>query len=140
MLKEIATVIDYSNGVATVSCQRKHACGHCAAKSTCGTAALSTINGEHQQHQLQVSSLQPLKKGQLVEIGLWEKTLLHSAWWAYGIPLLIVLSVTILANLFTNSEGITAIIILTTLAIYFACLRLFLKRKNYQITILKILS
>ena len=83
MLRENAVVLDYANGIAKVKCQSQSACGQCAAKSGCGGNSLSELNGKRGEHIFSVASLMPLRAGQIVEIGLEEKSMLLSALLTY---------------------------------------------------------
>ncbi|MGQ0286308.1 SoxR reducing system RseC family protein [Pasteurellaceae bacterium 22721_9_1] len=128
MITEKAIVIDYQAGIATVQCQSKTACGSCSAKQACGAAALSELNGENTHHIFTLPCITPLKKGQIVEIGLSESAVLFSALLLYVIPLITLLCTTLIsAHLFDN-ELISAIFILFCTALSFFAIRIYAKK------------
>ncbi|MDQ6579336.1 MAG: SoxR reducing system RseC family protein, partial [Haemophilus parainfluenzae] len=81
MLKESAVVMSYDveTGLAKVKCQSQSACGACSAREACGTASLSELNGKRGEHIFTLETITPLRAGQMVEIGLEEKSMLFSA-------------------------------------------------------------
>ena len=87
MMRSLATVVAVEPGVITVSCQQQTSCSHCASQDSCGTGAVSkAIPGR--SHQLTIATEAKVAKGDLVEIGLPEKSMLHSAALVYLLPLL----------------------------------------------------
>lgn len=83
MLKESAVVIAYQSGIAQVKCQSQSACGSCVAKSACGSAALAELNGTGTEHFFEVETLTPVKAGQIIEIGIMERSLIASSLLVY---------------------------------------------------------
>lgn len=86
MIKEWATVVSWQNGVALVSCDIKASCSSCASRAGCGSRVLNKL-GPQTTHTLSVPSEQPLVKGQKVELGIAEASLLGSAMLVYLSPL-----------------------------------------------------
>lgn len=86
MIKEWATVVSWQNGVALVSCDVKASCSSCASRAGCGSRVLNKL-GPQTTHTLSVPSEQPLMKGQKVELGIAEASLLGSAMLVYLSPL-----------------------------------------------------
>ena len=86
MIKEWATVVSWQNGVALVSCDVKASCSSCASRAGCGSRVLNKL-GPQTTHTLSVPSDQPLVKGQKVELGIAEASLLGSAVLVYLSPL-----------------------------------------------------
>lgn len=86
MIKEWATVVSWQNGVALVSCDVKASCSSCASRAGCGSRVLNKL-GPQTTHTLSVPSEQPLVKGQKVELGIAEASLLGSAMLVYLSPL-----------------------------------------------------
>ena len=82
MIKEWATVVSWQNGVALVSCDVKASCSSCASRAGCGSRVLNKL-GPQTTHTLSVPSEQPLVKGQKVELGIAEASLLGSAMLVY---------------------------------------------------------
>lgn len=87
MIKEWATVIDWDNGMAQVSCDVKTSCNSCSSRAGCGTRVLNKL-GPQTSHTISVPSEQPLVAGQKVELGITENSLLGSAMLVYMSPLL----------------------------------------------------
>ncbi|HEX4503636.1 MAG TPA: SoxR-reducing system protein RseC [Scandinavium sp.] len=87
MIKEWATVISWSNGLAQVSCDVKSSCSSCSSRAGCGSRVLNKL-GPQTEHTLSVSSAEPLVVGQKVELGISEGSLLTSAMLVYMTPLL----------------------------------------------------
>lgn len=132
MLKERAVVIGYESGIATVKCQSQSACGQCAAKNSCGTSALSELNGELGEHIFTVESLTPLRVGQRVEIGLAEKSMLFSALLMYIVPLFTLVAATLLSSYVSENELARTILILFLTALSFAIVKRFSRKLDNQ--------
>ncbi|MTH45814.1 SoxR-reducing system protein RseC [Intestinirhabdus alba] len=86
MIKEWATVVDWQDGLATVSCDVKASCSGCASRVGCGSRVLNKL-GPQTTHTIVVPSAQPLTPGQKVELGIAEGSLLGSAMLVYLTPL-----------------------------------------------------
>lgn len=129
MMIEQAKVLDYYNGIATVQCFAKSGCGGCAGNSHCGTKALSALAGEKIAPQMRLSVSQPLAAGDLIEIGLAEKSLLLSVFWLYLIPLCAVIGSALFLSLWIDHELWVAFgVLLSTLAT-FAIVKTVMQRK-----------
>ncbi|NLS12845.1 transcriptional regulator [Vibrio sp. SM6] len=70
-----------------VSCQQQTSCQSCASNHSCGTGIVTKAIG-NKTHQWRLHTKNPLKVGQIVEIGLPEGPLLQSALLVYLLPLL----------------------------------------------------
>ncbi|OOF81016.1 SoxR reducing system RseC family protein [Rodentibacter caecimuris] len=144
MLKESAVVIGYENGVAKVKCQSQSACGQCAAKNSCGTSSLSELNGKRGEHIFNVETMMPLREGQVVEIGLAEKSMLFSALFMYIVPLVTLLIATLLSDYISENELIRALIILLFTALSFVFIKHYTKKRGgqteFQPVLLRVLS
>ncbi|OOF69846.1 SoxR reducing system RseC family protein [Rodentibacter caecimuris] len=132
MLKELAEVVSYQSGVATVKCRSQSACGQCMAKNHCGTSALSELNGKTSEHIFILESITPLKVGQIIEIGIEEKSMLFSALLLYIIPLFTLLSTTILTSYWFESELIRTGFIFFSTALSFVVIKIFTKHFSLQ--------
>lgn len=144
MLKESAVVISYENGIAKVKCQSQSACGQCAAKNSCGTSSLSELNGKRGEHIFTVETMMPLREGQIVEIGLEEKSMLFSALLMYIVPLAVLLLTTGLSHYISENELSRALIIFLFTAISFAFIKRHTKKlgrqTEFQPILLRVLS
>ena len=87
MMRSLAQVIAVQPGEITVSCQQQTSCGSCASRDSCGTGIVSkALPGR--QHQIKITTDKPAKVGDMVEIGLSERSMLRSAALVYVLPLL----------------------------------------------------
>ncbi|WP_036823304.1 SoxR reducing system RseC family protein, partial [Photobacterium sanctipauli] len=87
MMRSLATVVAVGNNELTVSCQQQTSCGSCAAQNSCGTGIVTkAIPGR--SHLVKIATQIPAKVGDVVEIGLSERSMLHSAVLVYVLPLL----------------------------------------------------
>lgn len=144
MLKESAVVIRYENGIAKVKCQSQSACGQCAAKNSCGTSSLSELNGKRGEHVFTVETMMPLREGQIVEIGLEEKSMLFSALLMYIVPLAVLLLTTGLSHYISENELSRALIIFLFTAISFVFIKRYTQKlgrqTEFQPILLRVLS
>lgn len=69
-----------------LSCDQQTSCNSCASQKSCGTGVVSKAIGKKSLHWHLVTK-KIVKEGQVVEIGLPEKSLLQSAAIVYLIPL-----------------------------------------------------
>lgn len=132
MLTENAQVLSYANGIATVQCQSQSACGHCVAQQGCGNSVLAELTGKPGSHILTVESLIPLKAGQMVQIGLPEKSLIFTALLMYIVPLATIILTTLLTEGLALSELTRALLIFISTALAFVGVRRYSKRLNQQ--------
>ena len=144
MLRESAVVISYENGIAKVKCQSQNACGQCGAKNSCGTSSLSELNGKRGEHIFNVETLMPLREGQIVEIGLEEKSMLLSALLMYVIPLLTLLIATMLSDYIIDNEILRTILIFGLTALSFIFVKSYSRKlgqqTEFQPVLLRVLS
>ncbi|UXN36804.1 SoxR reducing system RseC family protein [Avibacterium paragallinarum] len=123
MLKESAVVIAYQSGIAQVKCQSQSACGSCVAKSACGSAALAELNGTETEHFFEVETLTPVKAGQIIEIGIMERSLIASSLLVYFFPLLTLVISTLIADKLFQTEIEQGIFMLFCTALAFCVVR-----------------
>ncbi|MDN3608186.1 SoxR reducing system RseC family protein [Vibrio ostreicida] len=69
-----------------LSCEQQTSCNSCASQKNCGTGIVSKALGNKSLHW-HLSTHKLVKEGQVVEIGLPEKSLLQSAAVVYLVPL-----------------------------------------------------
>ncbi|MGF1680784.1 SoxR reducing system RseC family protein [Photobacterium minamisatsumaniensis] len=87
MMRSLATVVTVGKNELTVSCQQQTTCGSCAAQSSCGTGIVTkAIPGR--SHLVKLDTKTRAQVGDVVEIGLSERSMLHSAMLVYLLPLL----------------------------------------------------
>ena len=144
MLRESAVVISYENGIAKVKCQSQSACGQCAAKNSCGTSSLSELNGKRGEHIFNVEILMPLREGQIVEIGLEEKSMLLSALLMYIVPLLTLVLSTLISDYISHNEILRTKLIFFSTAISFIVVKIYSRnlaqKTEFHPTLLRVLS
>lgn len=132
MITESAIVIAYQNGVATVKCQAKSACGSCAAQNGCGTAALSELTGERGEYIFEIPTITALNVGQWVEIGLSERALLHSMLLLYALPLCVLLLATLISASCFNAEWLSALFIVLCTALSYWGVHTYIKKYRHK--------
>jgi len=87
MMRSLATVVAVDPGIITVTCQQQTSCGHCASRDSCGTGIVSkAVPGR--SHLVKIATRTRVSIGEVVEIGLSEQSMLHSAILVYVLPLL----------------------------------------------------
>lgn len=129
MIIEQASVLHYQNGIATIQCFAKSGCGSCAAKG-CGTKVLSALAGEKSAPQFELSVEQPLQKGDLIEIGILENSLLQSVLWLYALPLFTLIVTTLLFSAWFENELLVAMAIFVSVLVTFFCVKTMIKRQK----------
>ncbi|KAE8176207.1 SoxR reducing system RseC family protein [Photobacterium carnosum] len=87
MMRTLATVVAVDTGHITVSCQQQTSCGHCASSDSCGTGIVTKAM-PGRSHQINIDTKEKVLLGQVVEIGLSERSMLSSALLVYMLPLL----------------------------------------------------
>jgi len=87
MMEEIARVVDYQQGWATVEVELKSACNHCASSENCGTSTIAKAFSVHTQ-RFSLPSDKPCRSGDLLKIGLPESVIIKAAALVYLSPLL----------------------------------------------------
>lgn len=86
----------------------------------------------------------PLREGQIVEIGLEEKSMLLSALLMYVVPLLTLLIVTMLSDYISDNEILRAILIFGLTALSFILVKSYSRKlgqqTEFQPVLLRVLS
>lgn len=144
MLKEVAEVVAYQEGIATVKCRSQSACGKCMAQKHCGTSALSELNGKRGEHIFTLACITPLKVGQRVEIGIQEKSMLFSAFLLYLVPLFTLVFATLISHYWWENEWLRVGFIVFLTALSLVLIKIFTQRleleKEFQPVLLKVLG
>ena len=127
-----------------MKCQSQSACGACSAREACGTASLSELNGKRGEHIFTLETITPLRAGQMVEIGLEEKSMLFSALLMYIVPLFTLLVATLLSSYISENELIRAILIFILTALSFVMVKRYTRKLDqqteFQPVLLRVLS
>jgi sigma-E factor negative regulatory protein RseC len=111
------------------SAQRKTSCGHCVARSSCGTSVLSKVLGRRAPTLVAHNPI-GAKPGDRVVIGLHNAALVRGSVAVYLVPLLTMLAGALVgeALLAGAGDGPVVLLGLTGLAIGFAWVRRFARR------------
>ncbi|MGQ1888949.1 SoxR reducing system RseC family protein [Thermophagus sp. OGC60D27] len=106
------------------------ACASCHAKGVCTAADL-------QEKIIDVSSDHAYASGQRVILVGERRLGLQAAWWAYILPLLLMLGTLIITFSLTNDENISGLLTLAILIPYYLLIKIFNKRflKTFSFTI-----
>lgn len=97
-----------------ISCEQQTSCSHCASQKNCGTGILSKAVG-NKSHQWALKTDKDVKTGQIVEVGLPEKSLIQFASVVYILPLMMLIAGAIIgqwliAPSFGHGEGVTILV------------------------------
>ncbi|GGP40577.1 sigma E factor positive regulatory protein RseC [Shewanella saliphila] len=87
MMEEIARVVDYQQGWATVEVELKSACNHCASSENCGTSTIAKAFSVKTQ-RFSLPADKPCQEGDLLKVGLPESVIIKAAALVYLLPLL----------------------------------------------------
>jgi len=87
LIEEQARVLKAEDGRVLVETQRSSACGHCSAKSGCGTHVLQKALGK-KRNLFYVNSNLPVVEGDFVILGLHEEALVRGSTLLYLFPLI----------------------------------------------------
>ncbi len=86
MMEEIARVVDYQQGWATVEVELKSACNHCASSENCGTSTIAKAFSVKTQ-RFSLPADKPCQQGDLLKVGLPESVIIKAAALVYLLPL-----------------------------------------------------
>ena len=126
------TVERVENGRAYVRILQASACSSCQAAKLCRSS-----ESKEKVIDIPLSSRQTVSAGQSVQIEGTTSQGLKAVWWAYTLPLILVVVSLFLFVYLTDSETFSAVLSLIVLAFYFAVLY-FLRDKFSQILSFKI--
>lgn len=110
-------VIQSLNNQTTVQIVSQSACASCHAKSACTAADL-------QEKLIDVVSTESFAPGQPVMLIGNQKLGLKAAWWAYVLPVILVLSTLIISFAVTQQENLSGLLALIVLVPYFIIIKL----------------
>lgn len=114
MVEEQAIVVSIDQSGVWVETQRQSACGSCAAKKGCGSAALEKMFG-NKRNIVRVIGELPVKIGDHVVVGLEEDALVKGSMLVYALPILLIilfgyLGETILSGLLSMNSELASIL------------------------------
>lgn len=110
-------VIQSLNNQTTVRIVSQSACASCHAKSACTAADL-------QEKLIEVETNETYSPGQQVMLIGNQELGLKAAWWAYVLPVALVLITLILSFAITQSENVSGLLALLVLVPYFIIIKL----------------
>jgi sigma-E factor negative regulatory protein RseC len=102
MIEQIATVTAIEGDSAWVETQRQSACGACAMNKGCGAGLLAKALG-FKTPRLKVTHSHDIEVGDSVVIGIDEQALVRGSFVTYMMPILIMLSLSMLGEGITSS-------------------------------------
>jgi sigma-E factor negative regulatory protein RseC len=119
-----------------LTCEQQTSCQSCSSKSSCATGQISKAIGA-KQHQWYLSTEQTLQVGDVVEIGLSEKTLLSAAAWVYLLPILALfvgaaVGQVVAETWFQGSELVVILLSFTCALVSFQLLSRKFKRQKFE--------
>lgn len=104
MIEATARVVEAGAGYAILELQRASACGSCHSQTSCGSAALAKVWGNKSLRVRAISTLS-LQPGERVVVGLADGMLVRAAMLVYLLPILLLITGAILAQLSFASAG-----------------------------------
>jgi len=114
-LRENGVVIKIEDGFAYVQTTRTTGCSGCSSESGCGTSALAKLFTRESKEPLKVRKTIDCEVGDKVELLLDESRLLKHSFMAYGLPLIGLFLVAIIASeaaqvLYQTTESTTELV------------------------------
>lgn len=106
MIEEQAIVIGVNGQKVSVETDSQSGCGHCPAKSGCGTSLLGNFFTRNRQPLIIETDI-ALVSGDKVILGLDNDALLKSSTIIYAIPLILMLLLPVMTSYFFRSELIS---------------------------------
>jgi sigma-E factor negative regulatory protein RseC len=86
MLESTGRVIEAAPASVLVETERRSACGHCSVSDRCGSSVIAGLF-RHRTHRVRLDNSLSLQAGDEAVIGIPERLLLRAALWAYMVPL-----------------------------------------------------
>jgi sigma-E factor negative regulatory protein RseC len=117
MLEETAHVVEVHDGLLIAETESRSGCSHCSTES-CTTSVVAKLFGVR-RNRLVMENRLGARPGDLVRIGIPDRSLVRASLMAYLLPLLFMLGVTALGNLAGVSEFFLSLLALVGLAMGF---------------------
>ena len=106
MIEETVTITSTEGDMAVVEAQRKSTCGGCSVQSGCGTSLLAKAFGG-KRNCFEVKNPIGAVRGEQVVIGIPESSLPKASFLFYLVPILLLLSGSIIAQTLAEKLGVT---------------------------------
>lgn len=104
MLEQEALVVRHSLQQIWVETQIRSSCSHCSSSSNCGTSVLAKLFSV-KRNQLCLDNSLGAKTGEKVIVGMPDSLLIRAAMWAYILPLVSMLSATLIGSAAGVGDG-----------------------------------
>ncbi len=114
-----ATIIDINKNIVTLEIIKTEACNSCAIKNVCQQK--KTLHAK-------IDDRQSYKKGQTVNVCIAEKQAVTAIFFAYVLPLILILSALFAVLYFAKNEVLAAIVALIIFPLYYLGLYCFGKK------------
>lgn len=108
LIKETGQIVDVGNGEVVVAVVRTSACQSCQARQGCGQAVLAewgTAETQQTKNHFRIRTDQPMKVGDLVDLGMAQDTVSRVAALVYLLPLLTAFLGLMAGTVLNLSEG-----------------------------------
>lgn len=109
MLEETGKVVVIEGRYAVIETQQRSACGHCNVGDSCGTSVLAGLFSKR-RNQVRLKNHLNLSIGDQAVIGINESILLSTAVMAYLLPLLMMITLTVMSSLSGFSDDINFVV------------------------------
>ena len=131
MIEETAVVLEVRGQQALLQTQRKSACQSCSVKSGCGTSTLSKVVGKRSS-QFIVDNTLGVEPGNQVTIAVDENALVQGSLLVYLLPLVLMLSAGVFAELLFATESMTILFSIAGFALPVLLVRYTLPRSGLK--------
>lgn len=109
MLEETGKVVAIEGRYAVIETQQRSACGHCNVGDSCGTSVLAGLFSKR-RNRVRLENHLNLSVGDQAVIGINESVLLSTAMMAYLLPLLMMITLTVISSLSGFGDGINFLV------------------------------
>jgi sigma-E factor negative regulatory protein RseC len=124
MIEESGRVVAVDGHEVWIETIRKSACSGCSARSGCGQGVLSKL-GNNQRGHIRLHTDLGLQVGDEVVLGLPEQAFIRSSFLAYGLPLVVLIAMVLVADkLLALAEPWVILSAIVGLGVGFAVVRL----------------
>lgn len=135
MIREVAVVQAIEADYLEVSTELKTGCGGCAQQSTCGAGIISKAFSDRRATFRVARPEGRFTVGETVELLMPEQALTQASLLIYGIPLLTLITIAVLAQgIMGISEGVSIIVAMIGFAASFIGLKRWYQMRDLQVT------
>lgn len=135
MIREVAIVQAVEAEYLEVTTELKTGCGSCAQQSTCGAGIISKAFSDRRATFRVARPEGQFTVGETIELQMPEQALTQASLLIYGMPLVVLLAVAIIAqSVFGLSEGISIIAALIGFAASFVALKRWYQMRDLHVS------